>query len=92
MEYLKREQLQVAQDKIEKALEQNPKDVNVQLAAGLVYERLRENKTAEKHFRQAVRVAPVIKPGYYTVLSARGCGEEVERILRTDRRLEGCFV
>ncbi len=58
MEYLKREQLQVAQDKIEKALQQNPKDVNVQLAAGLVYERLRENKTAEKHFRQAVRVAP----------------------------------
>ena len=55
MEYLKREQLQVAQDKIEKALAQNPKDVNVQLAAGLVYERLHENRTAEKHFRQAVR-------------------------------------
>jgi type IV pilus assembly protein PilF len=58
MEYLKRDQLQVAQEKIEKALQQNPKDVNVQLSAGLVYERLHENKTAEKHFRQAVRVAP----------------------------------
>jgi len=55
MEYLKREQLQVAQEKIEKALTQNPKDVNVQLAAGLVYERLRDMKRAEKHFRQAVR-------------------------------------
>ena len=31
MEYLKRGQLQVAQDKIGKALAQNPKDVNVQL-------------------------------------------------------------
>jgi type IV pilus assembly protein PilF len=58
MEYLKRGQLQVAQEKIEKALDQNPKDVNVQLSAGLVYERLHEAKSAEKHFRQAVRVAP----------------------------------
>jgi type IV pilus assembly protein PilF len=58
MEYLKRGQLQVAQEKIEKALVQNPKDVNVQLAAGLVYERLHENKTAEKHFRQALKAAP----------------------------------
>ena len=41
MEYLKRDQLQVAQEKIEKALVQNPRDVNVQLSAGLVYERLR---------------------------------------------------
>ena len=58
MEYLKRDQLQVAQEKIEKALVQNPRDVNVQLSAGLVYERLRENKAAEKHFRQAVKIAP----------------------------------
>jgi type IV pilus assembly protein PilF len=58
MEYLKRDQLQVAQEKIEKALVQNPRDVNVQLSAGLVYERLRDNKAAEKHFRQALRVAP----------------------------------
>ena len=58
MEYLKREQLQVAQEKIEKALQQNPKDVNVQLAAGLVYERLHKMKEAEKHFRQALRADP----------------------------------
>ena len=58
MEYLKRDQLDVAKEKAEKALTQNPKDVNVQLAAGLVYERLRELKLAEKHFRQAMKVAP----------------------------------
>jgi type IV pilus assembly protein PilF len=58
MEYLKRDQLQVAQQKIEKALQQNPKDVSVQLSAGLVYERLRDNRQAEKHFRQAVRSDP----------------------------------
>ncbi len=58
MEYLKRGKLEVAQEKIEKALVQKPKDVNVQLAAGLVYERLHEMKRAEKHFRQAIRVDP----------------------------------
>ncbi len=58
MEYLKRDQLQVAQEKIEKALQQNPKDVNVQLSAGLVYERLHEMKLAEKHFRLALRASP----------------------------------
>jgi type IV pilus assembly protein PilF len=58
MEYLKRDQLQVAQEKVDKALRQNPHDVNVQLSAGLVYERLLETKKAEKHYRQAVREDP----------------------------------
>ena len=58
MEYLKRGQLQTAQEKIDKALQQNPKDVNVQLAAGLVFERLKDTKQAEKHFRLAVRSDP----------------------------------
>jgi type IV pilus assembly protein PilF len=75
MEYLKREQLQVAQDKIDKALAQNPKDVNVQLAAGLVYERLHENRTAEKHFRQAVRISPD-SPEAQNALGAYFCRNE----------------
>jgi type IV pilus assembly protein PilF len=75
MEYLKREQLQVAQDKIEKALAQNPKDVNVQLAAGLVYERLHENRTAEKHFRQAVKISPD-SPEAQNALGAYFCRNE----------------
>lgn len=78
MEYLKREQLQVAQDKIEKALAQNPKDVNVQLAAGLVYERLNENRTAEKHFRQAVRISPD-SPEAQNALGAYFCRNEQQK-------------
>lgn len=58
MEYLQRGKLEVAQEKVEKALVQNPKNVEVQLAAGLVYERLLDKKGAEKHFRQAVRSEP----------------------------------
>lgn len=72
MEYLKRDQLQVAQEKVEKALAQNPKDVNVQLAAGLVYERLHEMKRAEKHFRQAVR-ADASSPEALNALGAFLC-------------------
>ena len=55
MEYLKREQVQIAEEKIQKALLQNPKDINVQLSAGLVYERLNNKKRAETHFRNALK-------------------------------------
>jgi type IV pilus assembly protein PilF len=55
MEYLKRDQLSVARDKVVKALALNPRDQIVQLAAGLVYERLLDTKRAEKHFRLALR-------------------------------------
>lgn len=55
IEYMKRDQLQVSRDKIEKALLQNPRDLTVQLAAGVVFERLQDTKRAEKHFRQALR-------------------------------------
>jgi type IV pilus assembly protein PilF len=75
MEYLKRDQLQVAQEKVEKALVQNPKDVNVQLAAGLVYERLNDKKGAEKHFRQALRTAPD-SPEALNALGAFFCRNE----------------
>jgi glycerol-1-phosphate dehydrogenase [NAD(P)+] len=39
----------------------------------------------------AVRVAPSIKEGYYTVLSSRDVFPEVERLLTTDPRLTRCF-
>jgi type IV pilus assembly protein PilF len=55
IEYMKREQLQAASEKIEKALVQNPRDLSVQLAAGVVFERLLDTKRAEKHFRLALR-------------------------------------
>jgi len=55
LEYMKRDQLTFAREKIEKALAQNPRDLTVQLSAGLVYERLLDKKRAEKHFRQALR-------------------------------------
>jgi type IV pilus assembly protein PilF len=55
MEYMKRDQLSVARDKVERALAENPRDQTVQMAAGLVYERLLDTRRAEKHFRLALR-------------------------------------
>jgi glycerol-1-phosphate dehydrogenase [NAD(P)+] len=43
-------------------------------------------------WRAAVHLAPSLKAAFYTVLSARDCGPEVEKILRTDVRLRDCFV
>lgn len=43
-------------------------------------------------WREAVRLAPGIKADFYTVLSSRDCGAEVDHILRTDACLRGCFV
>lgn len=56
MEYMKQGELATAREKIEKALLQNPKDVGVQVSAGLLYEQMRDPDLAEKHYRQALRV------------------------------------
>jgi type IV pilus assembly protein PilF len=75
MEYLKRDQLQTAQEKIDKALKENPKDANVQMSAGLVYERLHKTKLAEKHFRLALRADPD-SPEVQNALGAFLCRNE----------------
>ncbi|WP_433926324.1 iron-containing alcohol dehydrogenase family protein [Sorangium cellulosum] len=62
------------------------------LDATRFWDAIRADPFSFGEWREAVRVAPEIKPGYYTVLSARDCAAEVEAILRTDPRLEGCFV
>ena len=41
---------------------------------------------------EAARMAPTVKQGFYTVLSARDCLPEIERLLATDPRLQACFV
>ena len=43
-------------------------------------------------WREAVRRAPAIKPDFYTILSARDCLSEIDGLLRTDPRLQACFV
>jgi glycerol-1-phosphate dehydrogenase [NAD(P)+] len=40
---------------------------------------------------EACRVAPTIKPDYYTVLSSRDCLPEIERAIESDLYLRQCF-
>lgn len=43
-------------------------------------------------WREAVRLAPTLKQDFYTVLSTRDCWPEVEQVLTSDARLEGCIT
>jgi type IV pilus assembly protein PilF len=56
--YLQQNNLQAAQEKIEKALKQDPKTARTQMAAGFVYDRLGEDAKAESHFAEALRYEP----------------------------------
>ena len=40
---------------------------------------------------EACRVAPSIKPNFYTILSSRDCLPEIERALDSDSKLRQCF-
>ena len=57
-EYLKQGNYQLAKEKLERALKQNPKDPDVHTSLGLLYDRTGETKLADKHFKEALRLAP----------------------------------
>jgi type IV pilus assembly protein PilF len=56
LEYLKLGQLAKARDHIERALSENPASPDVQMTAGLVYERLNEKSKAEHGYDAAYRL------------------------------------
>jgi type IV pilus assembly protein PilF len=55
--YMKQDNLRAAREKADKALAQNPRSVEAQMAAGFVYDRLGEDRKAGGHFEQAVKLA-----------------------------------
>ena len=56
MTYLRQGDLVSARDKIEKALQQNPRTPETQMAAGFVYDRLGQDRKAAQHFDEAVKL------------------------------------
>ena len=46
---------------------------------------------SKEEWLEAVRIAPTIKEGYYTVFSSRDVLPEVRRLLDEDPRLRPCF-
>jgi len=58
IEHFRKGNLSEAKDKIDRALEQNPRNAKAQAAAGLLYDRLGEAKKAEWHFDRAMSLEP----------------------------------
>ncbi len=56
--YLERGQLQVSMEKLQQALQHDPDHVPAHLALAMVYERIGDSQRAERHYRQASRLAP----------------------------------
>jgi type IV pilus assembly protein PilF len=56
--YLKQNDVAAAREKIDKALQQNPRDADVQTAAGLVFERVNEVDKADRAYADAMHLEP----------------------------------
>jgi type IV pilus assembly protein PilF len=83
IEYMKTGKMTVAQDKMEKALRQDPDNPTIQATAGLLYERLKDLPTAKRHFEAAARVGrrdPNIQNTYAGFLCRTGKTAEGERL------------
>jgi type IV pilus assembly protein PilF len=58
VEHLRKGNLQQAKDKIDRAVEQNPRYGRAHLVAGMLYNRLGDDSKAESHFERAVSLEP----------------------------------
>ncbi|MGI9245549.1 MAG: type IV pilus biogenesis/stability protein PilW [Steroidobacteraceae bacterium] len=54
--YMREGNLASARDKIDKALQQSPRNARTQMAAGFIYDRLNDKRKAASHYDQAVRL------------------------------------
>lgn len=54
--YMKQGNLKAAREKADRALQQNSRSPEVQMAAGFIYDRLGEDRKAAGHFEQAVKL------------------------------------
>jgi len=56
------------------------------------WDSLRANPIPLADLKQALRLAPTLKEDFFTILSTRDCLPEMETLLTTDPRLEGCVT
>ena len=56
--YLQQGNYSLAKEKLERSLQQNPKDPDVHTSLALLYDRTGDPKLADKHFKEALRLAP----------------------------------
>jgi len=58
VDYMRRGELETAEGKLQKALEQDPDSVRAHDAIAVLYGRIDENELAEKHFKKALSLKP----------------------------------
>lgn len=83
LDYLRKGNLAQAKEKIDRSLEQNPRNSNAHITAGMLYERLGQSEKAESHFARGVALDPEnpeIKNTYGAYLCQRGKYERGEKL------------
>ena len=80
---MKLDNLPVAREKMERALKQDPQNATVQATAGVLFERLGDDKLAEKHYAAGARLGrndPNVQNTYAGFLCRKGRIEEGEKM------------
>lgn len=83
IDYFRKGNLAAAKEKIDRAVEQNPRNAKAQAASGLLYDRLNEPKRSEAHFDKAVSLDgnnPEILNNYAVILCKRGKHAKGEKL------------
>lgn len=84
IDYLRKGNLNQAKEKIDKALEQNPRNPKAQVTAGMLYERLGQSSKAESHLAKGLALDPKnpeIQNTYGAYLCQKGRYERGEKLM-----------
>lgn len=80
--YLREGKLQLARERLESSVRQNPDVAGAHFTLAILYEKLGENQLAERAYRQAMRVAPddgAVQNSYAVHLCGKGRYDDAER-------------
>jgi type IV pilus assembly protein PilF len=83
-DYLRKNNLNQAKEKIDKAIEQNPRNSQAQITAGMLYERLGQSDKAESHFSKGLALDPKnpeVLNNYGAFLCQRGKYERGSKLM-----------
>jgi type IV pilus assembly protein PilF len=86
VDYLRKGKLEPAKEKIDRALEQDPRNAKAHAAAGLLYDRMGDERKSESHFERAISLDaknPEVRNNFATVLCQRGRYERGEKMALT---------
>lgn len=83
IEHLRRGNLAQAKERLDRSLQQNPRNAMAQVASGLLYDRLGERSRADNHFSRALSLAPEdpdVQNNYAAYLCRTGRFERGEKL------------